>query len=57
MNVWIKYVFFKLFKKKNENLIKWKELYKVCLFCRFLEDINIVLEYVKLELSDVKLIV
>lgn len=57
MNVWIKYVFFKLFFKKNENLIKWKELYKVCLFCRFLEDINIVLEYVKLELSDVKLIV
>lgn len=57
MNVWIKYVFFKLFKKKNENIIKWKELYKVCLFCRFLEDINIVLEYVKLELSDVKLIV
>lgn len=49
--------FLNYFKNKNENLIKWKELYKVCLFCRFLEDINIVLEYVKLELSDVKLIV
>lgn len=32
-------------------------IYKICLFCRFLEDINIVLEYVKFELSDVKLIV
>lgn len=45
---------FNYFKKKNENPTKWKELYKIRLFCRSLEDINTVLEYAKLELSDVK---